>query len=258
MSNEKNSNYSLSPDKAKLFLDTLKKSSKIAQDLINTNQEMSLRVLSLEAELANSRQQVSILNQEISQIRNGMTKIESKDSSLAKHFEEIVEEQNCLAHLFVTSDQLSQARSPKDAIRAAEEVLHNLIGALYYGIFLRWENESSPTLITPKNAENEKHLEPHLTLVGRCLESGRIQRPENNSEEDPPVCFPLMLESKVVGALLITELVHHNPQFERLQRDLVGLLSDRLAMSLCVGLCYKKLEEQQTTMLDLRAMIEQE
>lgn len=252
MTTEESTKDLQSADRALLFLETLRKSSKMAQEMINANREMALKISSLDAELNNSKTRASFLEREITQLRNGIAKLAFGDSNLVQDFEELLEEQNCLAHLFVTTEQFVRVQSPQGAMEVAWEVLHNLVGARRFGIWLCWEEGGDPVLVKADGPVDDlKRLGP---LVKRCIETGESQQPEGVAPTEPPICVPLRSPRGPTGAVVVAELVPQRPHLERLHRDLLGLLSERLAWAVELGAINSKLEERKALWSALRPL----
>jgi hypothetical protein len=216
------------------FFTALRRSAEIAQELSRTTTAHAERIRSLETDLASARSRIHVLESELGRVRATLGGSDA-NRSLAQ-LDALVEEQNCLAHLFVTSDRLALSRSPQAALQVAIEILHNLIGAHRYGIYLRFESDGEALLVAPSNPRY-RATGKHQELVARLLDSGAdAGRPARGVTGLLPICLPVRLEGTTVGALVIDELV---PQlggtFPRLQRDLLSLVAERLAPSMCVG-----------------------
>ena len=253
MSIDENRIVAQAVDKAVLFLEALRKSSKMAHELIAANREMALRIQSLEADLVNAKARIGFLERETNQLRGGLARLAFDDEKVGLQFNEIIEEQNCLAHMFVTNEQFSLVRSPREAIKRAEEVLHNLIGASHFGIWIRWKEEDHPVLVSSSEKGESQLLTGHSLLIGRCLSTGAVQQPEGASQNAPPICVPLKLESRIVGAVLVVDLVPQRPVLERLHKDLLSLLCEKLAGAMCLGALQANLNGKQVLWEELRS-----
>lgn len=221
-------------DRAELFLGTLRRSSELAQDLLRQISSQKLRLTSLQGELADARSRIRFLEQETQELRAKLPGGPNDD--LAARLEALAEEQNALAHLFVTSDRFARVRSHSEAVQAAAELLHNLVGARSYGLWLRWRRDDRPLLVTSERSDRVDTA-PFRELVTRCLDTGQVIRPAAAPPDSVPSCHPIRLESEVVGALLVESLVPQvGNHMGRLQIDLVDFVCDRFATSLCIGM----------------------
>ena len=242
---EKEISHDADVDRGIIFLETLRRSAEMAQELFNANHEMSLQLKSLEADLASKQARVTFLERETQQLRAGLSRLAvANDKDRMERFETIFEDQNVLAHLFITSDRLSRVSSPIDAIAATVEVLHNLVGAKRYGMWLRWKTVAEPRLVVSDGVEASQ-CKDALALANAAMDRRRPTQPEGQSTDLAPIAFPLKLGRDVVGALVVVELVPQRPKLERLHRDLLNLLSERLGQAFCVGAVYDQMTREQ-------------
>lgn len=146
--------------------------------------------------------------------------------------EALIEEQNVLAHMFVASDRLARAHTPREALDIGVEVLHNLAGVHRYGVWLRGDAGAAPRLVGPADRKY-RITESHGDLVQRALETRRPARADADATS-LPVAVPLILDGQAVGAIEIAELVPQvGDRLGRLQDELLQFLSDRLALAMC-------------------------
>jgi hypothetical protein len=211
-------------------LAVMRRSVELVQDLLHSAAVQAEQVRSLEDELTSARQRLTFLEGETTQLRQRLA--EGITDIAPSQLEELIDDQNAFAHLFVTSDRLARVRTPDEVVRVADEVVLNLVGADKYTLWLSWEGEP-PRLVAPGDKRWRAALDQHRDLVQQALSSGQIARPPRPTA-DVPVAIPLLLDGAGVGALLITRLVPQVGRLGRLQDDLLQLLSDRLAPSLCL------------------------
>jgi hypothetical protein len=226
-----------SDSKVEAFLLALRRSAEIAHDLSRTTMEQAERIRSLDADLGSARARVAFLEGELSALRSRLGSADLEPGRFAQ-LDALLEEQNCLAHLFVTSDRLARSRSAAETVQIADEVLHNLIGALRYGLWLRWESGDGGelALVAPVADRYRRGVTADDPLVAQGFGSRIPVRAAGTAAEAVPVAMPLLLEGRTVGVLHIAELVPHaSGRMDRLQGDLLGLLCERLPVSLCIG-----------------------
>lgn len=150
--------------------------------------------------------------------------VQRSTEALRAEMDALIEEQNVLAHLFVAADRLSRARSPREALDVAVEVLHNLAGVHRYALWLRAGHDDAPRVVAPGDRRFRAAAPPD-DLVARALASVVPVR----GGGELPVAFPLVLDGGTVGAIEIRELVPQLAGLGRLQQDLLVFLSERLA-----------------------------
>jgi hypothetical protein len=151
--------------------------------------------------------------------------VQRSTEALRAEMDALIEEQNVLAHLFVAADRLARARSPREALDVAVEVLHNLAGVHRYALWLRAGHDDAPRVVGPGD-RRFRATPTDDDLVTRAFAS---VIPVRTGTTEVPVAFPLVLDGGTVGAIEIRELVPQLPGLGRLQQDLLVFLSERLA-----------------------------
>jgi hypothetical protein len=149
--------------------------------------------------------------------------VQRSTDAVRDEMEALIEEQNILAHMFVASDRLSRARSPREALDVSVEVLHNLAGVHRYAVWLR-DGDGAVRMVAPQDPRF-RVVTSDDALVARALEATSPVR----GDADVPVAFPLCLDGGAVGVIEIREMVPQVGVVGRLQEDLLIFLSERLA-----------------------------
>ena len=220
----------LPDNQVEAFLATLRRSVEVVQGLMRETTRQAEQIRSLGAELASARQRVAFLEQETTTLRERLAG-GGGDVARFTELEDLIEEQNSLAHMFVTSDRLARARTPAEAIDIAVEVLHNLVGAHTYALWLRWEG--APVLMAPADPRWRAEPAAGRALIERAFATGALVRAEGRPEGGVPVAMPLALDGRVIGVLYLASL---HPQvgerLGRLQEDLIHFVIERLPVGL--------------------------
>jgi hypothetical protein len=207
---------------AEAVLAAVRRSVDVVQEFLETSQRQAAVIRSLEIELAAARDHVATLEGETKRLREDLT---SKHE--AQEIEALIEEQNALAHMFVSSDRLGAARNPREVLEIGIEVLHNLAGVHRYALWVRPKPGAPLKMIAPIEAKY-RDADPEGRLVSRALETG------HPAGDAVPTAIPLLLDGVAVGAIEVRELV---PQvgagLGRLQIDLLQFLGERLAPAMC-------------------------
>ena len=208
---------------AEVVLAAVRRSVDVVQEFLETTERQAAVIQSFEVELAAARDHIAALESETARLRIELTARHATDE-----IEALIEEQNVLAHLFVSSDRLASARSPREAIDVGIEVMHNLAGVHRYAIWVRPRSGSEPRMVAPTDARY-RTADPSGKLLHRALASAATER-----DGEVPLVVPLLLDGVAVGAIEVHELV---PQVGtapgRLQIDLLQFLADRLASAMC-------------------------
>ena len=151
--------------------------------------------------------------------------VQRSTEALRAEMDALIEEQNVLAHLFVAADRLSRARSPREALDVAVEVLHNLAGVHRYAVWLRAAPGDTARVVAPGD-RRWRSAPVADDLVARGFAS---VVPVRGGAAEIPLAFPLVLDGGTVGVIEIRELVPQVEGLGRLQQDLLVFLSERLA-----------------------------
>jgi len=208
---------------AEAVLAAVRRSVDVVQEFLETTERQAAVIKSLEIELEAARGHIASLEAETARLRVELTARHANDE-----METLIEEQNVLAHLFVSSDRLASARSPREAIEVGIEVMHNLAGVHRYAIWLRPRAGAPLRIVAPTEARF-RAADLSGGLLRRALASGTTER-----DGAVPLVVPLLLDGVAVGAIEVHELV---PQVGtapgRLQIDLLQFLADRLASAMC-------------------------
>lgn len=211
---------------AEAVLAAIQRSVDAVQEFLETTGRQAAVISSLEGELTRGREQVVFLEKETARLRAELT---ARNQPRSDEIEALIEEQNVLAHMFVSSDRLARARSPREALDIGVEVLHNLAGVHRYAVWLRTAPGAAAKLVAPAEARF-RSTEPAGALVGRAFESTAPVRAQGAEAGGLPVAVPLLLDGAAVGVVEIRELVPQvGRNLGRLQEDLLQFLADRLA-----------------------------
>jgi len=209
---------------AEAVLAAVRRSVDVVQEFLETSARQVAVIRSLETELAAARGHIKTLEGETARLRTELT-----SQHKSEEIEQLIEEQNVLAHMFVCSDRLASSRSPREVIDIGIEVLHNLAGVHRYAVWLRAPG-GQLRLVAPQEAR-WRDYDPNATLVTRVLATNAIAR--SGGGDGVPTSVPLLLDGIAVGVIEVRELVPQVPALGRLQVDLLQFLSDRLAPAMC-------------------------
>jgi len=206
---------------AEAVLAAVRRSVDVVQEFLETSARQAAVIRSLETELAATREHAKTLEGETARLRTELTAKHAADE-----IEALIEEQNALAHMFVSSDRLASARSPREVVDIGVEVLHNLAGVHRYAVWVRPRPGEVLRLVAP-HEPRFRDSDPEGRLVARALATGRP------AGDGVPTAVPLLLDGVAVGAIEVRELVPQVGALGRLQSDLLQFLGERLAPAMC-------------------------
>src|SRR5690606_33112758 len=113
-----------------------------------------------------------------------------------------------------------------------------------YGLFVL-DSTGTPRLVPPAEARYRVGLEAHKALLDGTLAACPADAAPLRKGAAVPLCVPLALGGQLAGAVLIAELVPQvGERLGRLQLELVSLLAERLASSICLGSYHEELRSR--------------
>lgn len=209
---------------------------KYVRQLMSENEQLRILNAQLQSEIGNVRQELAqreSSQRELAQALEGIR--EESQQHLARYAEVEMHNAN-LANLYVASYQLHGTLRRDAVLGAIQEIIVNLVGSEMFAICEVDEQAISvlasvgvdPESIgwgTPRVFETAIHGVPYLGTSGE------------RGPNDPLVCLPLSLDGRIVGVIVIFELLAHKPQLEALDHELFDLLATHAATALyCTSL----------------------
>lgn len=209
---------------------------KYVRQLMSENEQLRIVNAQLQSEIGNVRQELAqreSSQRELAQALEGIR--EESQQHLARYAEVEMHNAN-LANLYVASYQLHGTLRRDAVLGAIQEIIVNLIGSEMFAICEVDEQAISvlasvgvvPDSIgwdTPRVFETAINGIPYIGTSGE------------RAPNDPLVCLPLSLDGRIVGVIVIFELLAHKPQLEALDHELFDLLATHAATALyCTSL----------------------
>ena len=125
--------------RAEKFLELFNKGKEFTEELLRENQRLRYRVAALETEgmgheeVTRLRDQLQQLSEENRRISERFHEVEEENKDFASRYIEVEEQNNNLANLYVASYQLHSTLDFREVIQIVQEIVINLIGALFLG-----------------------------------------------------------------------------------------------------------------------------
>lgn len=150
------------------------------------------------------------------QLAERLAAVEQERDALRRDFAELEQRHNDLASLYVAADQLHGTFDEKAVVTAIEEIVINLIGCEQFGVFDLDPASGQMRLI--RSFGLPRHIKETLDasqgILGRAVATGEVilTSPANAAsllahERGLTACVPLMVSSRVSGAILLFELL---------------------------------------------------
>ena len=246
-----------------------KKGAEFTEELLRENERLRKRALELETENASLRTQLASdeairdLLKKIDQLERDKATLlstvreqEAISNRFGARYAEMEEELSNLAHLYVASYQLHSTLRLREVLRHLRELLAQLVGARSHVFYLcdRDEGEHVPIASDGLPRERLARLAVHVpTALGAPKDpsapsdvgSGLVERAfltgvpfvhEGNLNALPPgmpaACVPLRIDDKVVGVLVVFDLLEQKPEFLPVDFALFKMLGAHAATAL--------------------------
>ena len=243
------------------FLETFfRKGAQFAEDLLKENERLRLREAELGSELRTLKRHLES-DETVRELLQRLEDVERQNKELAERFREvqavttryndryaeIERELNDLASLYVASYQLHSTLDIRTVVRHIRELLHQLLGADRFAVYLADETTRAlgPILvhgIDPAAAPAAVAGEGH---IGRAYSSGEPYVAASVDARDdlaaPLACVPMRVEERVVGVIAVFRLLSQKRGFEPLDFELFKLLGAHAATALIGARLYSSL-----------------
>ncbi len=228
-----------------------RKGEAFIEELLNENERLRMHVMHLESRLHESKAEVPSsentaelqailerLKQEHEDLRQRYDEMVSETQKHKARYENIEEENDKLANLFVASYQLHSTMELEEALRIVTEILLNFVGAGRFALFIREKdilepvssygitiNDLSPVdMNEPWVQKMTKPAKPHVAALS--LQPGEF-------EQDKPVaCLPLHIQDSLTGAIFIYSFLQQKLSISPVDMELFNLLSEHTAVVL--------------------------
>jgi len=158
-------------------------------------------------------------------------------------------EQNAdLLNLYVASTRLHEVAARHEVLLAIHEIVINLIGSEEIGVFERSRDGTTLSLVSSMGIEEERYASIPVGsgVIGRVAETGipyltggtaanrNDPDAEPASSEEPTLtaCVPLKMFGRIVGVLVVFQLLRQKPALLELDHRLLEIVSTQAAPAL--------------------------
>jgi nitrate/nitrite-specific signal transduction histidine kinase len=243
----------------KEFIQTFfRRGAEFAEELMRENERLRYRVVQLEAELSackepqkpGSAQQslrelvarIEALEHERAQLLERYEDVSTVSQEFTTRYHEIERENNNLANLYVASFQLHSTMDLREVTQIILEILLNFVGAKTFAIQLVDDERNVVRTLASEGVDKAKLPERPLggTQVDKVAEV--ISRGEPYFDEKrlplradlerPAIIVPLRIREKVVGAIVVWDLLQQKTSLAEVDYELFNLLGAHAASAL--------------------------
>jgi transcriptional regulator with GAF, ATPase, and Fis domain len=254
--------------KAEEFLQIFKKGAEFTQDLLKENERLRFQVLQLEeqqraqttsptgsgSETTRLRQHIEELEREKKEILDRIQKVEEENLDFANRYVEIETENNMLANLYIASYQLHSTLDFREVLKVITEIIINLIGAEDFALLLLDEKSHKLQAVAGEGLVMEEIQPIGLGegLIGQMAKTGEnyfIEEMGNYVRDigHPLVCIPLKIKERVIGVIVIYQLLTQKSHFADVDYELFTLLAGHAATAIFSSKLYSESERKLST-----------
>jgi hypothetical protein len=238
------------------FIETFfKRGAEFTEELMRENEKLRFRVVQLEeasrtaavphAATSNAPAlrelvaRIEALEGEREQLLSRFSGVEKENRDFSDRYHDIERENNNLANLYVASFQLHSTLDLREVTQIILEILLNFVGAKTFAIQLVDEEHGKLRTLAAEGIARDKVPE-HATTEGRAgqvIQSGQSfidgERLRMRADlERPLIIVPLKIRERVVGAVIIWDLLSQKTALADVDYELFNLLAAHAASAL--------------------------
>lgn len=246
--------------KGKEFTEMYNKVSSFTQELITQNQELQAQFKALDEdrgrilkELGGIEDQtiqkrIQALKHEKEELLGRFKEMSQENKDFLDRYHNIEVENNNLANLYVASYQLHSTLDFMEVLEVITEIIINLIGAGKFAIMLHMEKQNALKSVKAEGMVNEELPVVRIGdgLIGAVADTGDVyyrESPENTplaDYEHPMVCVPMKIKDRLVGVIVVYELLPQKERLEKVDYELFSLLAAHAATALFSARLYSE------------------
>jgi hypothetical protein len=237
------------------FIETFfKRGAEFTEELMRENEKLRYRLVQLETEvrsLANDRPgsaqgslrelvaRIEALEGEREHMLRRFEDVSKESLDQNARFHEIERENNNLANLYVASFQLHSTMDLREVTQIILEILLNFVGAKTFAIQLVDDERGRLRTLAAEGMEKAKVPEPKINegRIGEAIASGQVfvdeARLTARADFNRPLgVVPLRIRDKVVGVVVIWDLLQQKTALLEVDYELFNLLGAHAASAL--------------------------
>jgi hypothetical protein len=194
---------------------------------------------SLREDLAEARAAIAAHVRDQERLRVTLEKVDADSRRQGAEFEQLQQQANNLANLYVAMYRLHGALDRRHLVEAVTEIVANLIGSEELAFFEVDRARGELALIGSNGIDAGSYRRRPLDqgAIGAAVRSGEplvldASHPRGPGEEELSAVIPLRLQEDVNGAIAIFKLLTQKTGIEHLDRELFDLLASNAGMAL--------------------------
>lgn len=239
------------------FIETFfKRGAEFTEELMRENEKLRYRVVQLEEErrlvaegadkahpntgaLRELVARIEHLEHEREQLLSRFAGVERESRDFSDRYHDIERENNNLANLYVASFQLHSTLDLREVTQIILEILLNFVGAKTFAIQLLDEEHHKLRTLAAEGVERARVPESAVGdgRIGHVISSGEAwfdhARLRGRADlERPMIVVPLKIRDKVVGTIIIWDLLAQKTALADVDYELFNLLAAHAASAL--------------------------
>lgn len=266
-------------EKRDAFLHTFfKRGAELTDELVQENRRLRDQIAGLEAENAELKTQLASdrairdalrkiddLEREKARLLSTVHEQEAITGRITNRYAEIESELESFANLYVASFQLHSSLRARTVMRHLKELSQQLVGAKSLAIYFLDEQARRLSPIASDGVDlatvpaialqdAATAADPVASVVERAFLTGVAHVAEGEVTSRPAACIPLQLDDRVVGALVVYDLLEQKRRFVTVDRELFKLLGAHAGATLVAAHLYTTADGRLPTPDALRAI----
>jgi len=236
-------------EEAKRFTEELIKENERLR-LVNTNlrtemRDLEKRYISVEVPKLQDRvkmleEQNAALKQELDEIKEHYSTVEKENLEFSQRYLDVERQNSNLINMYVASYRLHSTLDYQEVMQIIEEIVINLIGSEWFSIYVVDEANKRLCLIDHVSIGKVDAPPPVKEIFS---DDGKVWTSVRNAETfvseqnpapagQPLACIPLKTHDKVMGIIVIHELLIQKDGFQSLDYELFELLGTHAATAI--------------------------
>ena len=196
--------------------------------------ELQAEVARISDKLRVVEDEVGRLRQDNNDLRHQFRQVEDENREFADRYMEVEQLYSNLIHLYVAGDRLHSTLDCREVIQIVKEIVINMVGAFRFGIYLVDDRSRSLVLVSEEQLESQ-HATIALdgTKIGKSVNSGDIYVADGGDDQpEAQACVPLIAKGRVLGAIVIFDLLSHKMSLDSRDMEIFNLLSSHAATAI--------------------------
>jgi hypothetical protein len=204
-----------------------------------SNAALRGEIACLETDLETVIEERAHAHTERASLRGRVSEVEATHAELAGRYAAVEKSNSDLANLYVAAYRIHGSLEREQVLAAIHEVLVNLIGTEDFAVLDGRDGEGRLELATSSGPSGARCRDVRLGEgpLGRAIERGVAYVAQDGAEPwateaGIQACLPLRANGRVIGAVVVFELLAHKRQLDQLDHELFALLATHAALAL--------------------------